>query len=57
VGVRQHLAVPEDDARAALPRPDPDDRGPDALGNGGEGGLELVEDGHGRFSVRVVTCN
>ena len=47
VCVGQDLAVGDDDAGAAAAAADPDDAGADAIGDSGNGGLEVFEDAHG----------
>ena len=64
VGIGQDLAVGDDDAGAAGPAADPDDGRSDALGDGGDGGLQVFDGAHryvgSRFRGgrdRLVTCN
>jgi hypothetical protein len=47
VGIGEDAAVADDDAGSALVATDRDDRRAGALGKGCDGGLELVEQGHG----------
>jgi hypothetical protein len=47
VRVGEHATVGDDDAGAAEPGADPDDGRADGAGDGGDGGLELAEHGHG----------
>ena len=65
VGIGQDLAGGDDDAGAARAAADPDDRWADAVGDGGDGGLEVFDGGHSvcapgdacRVGDRLVTCN